>query len=196
MLQTVFAVLSGALNIFSTLIFIRILLSWFDGGGLGRPFDILCGITDPYLDYFRRFTFLRVGGIDLSPIAALAVLSIVNDIVSTIARFGRISLGIIFAIGLSAVWSAASFIIGFFTVVLILRLIAYIVNANTYAPFWRIIDSVVSPIQFRVNRIIFKNRIVNYLTGLIVSIAALVLLWVSLGALTRLLENFLVGLPV
>jgi YggT family protein len=191
------AVLSGALNIFSMLIFIRIMLSWFGGnGGLGRPFDILCGITDPYLNYFRRFTALRAGGMDLSPVAALAVLSIVNNIVSTIARFGKITLGIILAIGLSAIWSAASFIIGFFTIVLILRLVAYIVSADIYAPFWRIIDSIASPAQFRVNRLLFGNRIVNYLTGLIASIAAFVFLWAALGIIVNLLGKFFIGLPI
>jgi YggT family protein len=191
------AVLSGALNIFSILIFIRIVLSWFDGSvNFGRPFDIICGITDPYLNYFRRFTGLRAGNIDLSPIAALAVLSIVNSVVSTIARSGRISLGIIFAICLGAVWSAASFIIGFFTIILVLRLVAYLLSANTYAPFWRIIDAIAAPVQFRINRIIFKNRIVKYLTGLIVSIAVFVLLWAALGLITGLLQKLFIGLPV
>jgi YggT family protein len=189
------SIISGALNIFSILIFIRIMLSWFSGGGgLGRPFDILRGITDPYLNYFRRFTILRAGSIDLSPIAALAVLSIVNNIAAAIARFGRISIGIILAIALSALWSAASFIIGFFAVVLILRLIAYLVSADIYSPFWRIIDAIAAPAQFHVNRILFKNRIVNYFTGLIVTIAAFVFLWAALGLIIRLLEKFFIGL--
>ena len=197
MIQTIMAVLSGALNIFSILIFIRIFLSWFSGSGCpGRPLDILCGITDPYLNYLRRFTGLRAGGIDLSPVAALAVLSVVNSIVSTIARFGRISIGIILAICLSAVWSAVSFIMGFFTIVLILRLVAYIARANTYAPFWRIIDAIASPIQFRINRILFQNRIVHYLTGLIAAIAVLVFLGAALGAITHLLQKLFIGLPI
>jgi YggT family protein len=190
-------VLSGALNIFSLLIFIRIMLSWFGGSGyLGRPYYILCGITDPYLNYFRRFTVFRAGNIDLSSIAALAVLSVVNNITATIARFGGISIGIILAVGLSALWSAASFIIGFFTIVLALRLIAYIIRANTYAPFWRIIDAIAAPAQFRINKIFFKDRIVNYLTGLIVSIAAFVFLWAALGLIIRLLEKILIRLPI
>lgn len=191
------SVLSGALNIFFMLIFIRIMLSWFGGGGaLGRPYDILCRITDPYLDYFRRFTALRAGNIDFSGFAALAVLSILNSVISTIARFGKISIGIILAICLSALWPAASFIIGFFIIVLVLRLAAYLVSANTYAPFWRIIDTIASPAQFRINRIFFKNRIVNYLTGLIVSIATFVFLWAALGLIVNLLEKFLIGLPI
>jgi YggT family protein len=189
-------VLSAALNIFSMLIFIRILLSWFGGAYVfGRPFVILSGITDPYLNYFRRFTALSAGGIDLSPIAALAFLSIVNTVVSTVARFGRISLGIVLAICLGALWSAASFVIGFFIVVLLLRLLAYLVSADIYAAFWRIIDAVASPAQFRINRLIFKNRIVNYQTGLIVSIAALIILGAALGLITRLLAKFFAGLP-
>lgn len=190
-------ILSGALNIFSILIFIRIFLSWFDRSVyFGRPFDILCGITDPYLNYFRRFTGLRAGSIDLSPIVALAVLSVVNSIVSTVIHFERISLGIVFAICLSAFWSAASFIIGFLTIVLVLRLVAYLVSANTYAAFWRIIDAIASPIQFRINRILFKNRIVNYLTGLIAAIAVFVFLGAALGTITHLLQKFFTGLPI
>lgn len=190
-------VLSGALNIFSVLIFVRIVLSWFGGSGaFGRPFDILRGITDPYLNYFRRFTALRAGNIDLSPVIALAVLSIANRIFSDIARFDRISLGMIFALCLGAIWSAVSFIIGFLTLVLVLRLVAYLVNADTYTSFWRIIDVIASPVQFRVNRILFKNRIVNYLTGLLLSIAALIFLGAALGVITHFLRKLFMEFPV
>jgi YggT family protein len=191
------SIAAGALNIFSTLIFVRIMLSWFGGGfSFGRLFDILRGITDPYLDYFRRFRSLRAGNIDLSPVVALAVLSVVSNIVSTMARYGRISLGIVFALCLGVLWSAASFILGFFTFVLALRLIAYLASANTYTPFWSIIDAIASPVQFRVNRILFRNRIVNYLAGLIASIAALVVFGIALGVVVSFLEKFLIGLPV
>ena len=190
-------ILGGALNIFSILIFIRIFLSWFDGNiYFGRPFDILRGITDPYLNYFRKFKGLRAGNIDLSPIVALAVLSIANSIVSTVARFGRISLGIVLAVCLGVLWSAASFIIGFFIIVLALRLVAYLVNADTYASFWRIIDAIASPVQFRITRILFQNRTVSYLTGLIAAIVVLVFLGTALGIITHLLQKLFIGVLI
>jgi YggT family protein len=194
MLQTIMFIVSGALNIFSLLIFIRIILSWFSGnGGYGRPFNILCGITDPYLNYFRRFNVLRTGSIDFSPIAALVVLSIANNIASNIARFGKISIGVIFALCLSILWSAVSFIIGFLLFMLILRLAAYIFRVNVFTAFWRVIDTIASPVQFRINRILFRGRIVNYMTGLIASIASLALLGIALGIFTHLLERFFIG---
>ncbi|MDR0408874.1 MAG: YggT family protein [Spirochaetaceae bacterium] len=196
MLQTIMSVVSGVLNVFSLLLFIRIILSWFSGnGGFGRPFGILCAITDPYLNYFRGFSALRVGGIDFSPVAALAVLSIISNVVSTIARFGRISLGIVLALSLGIFWSAVSFITGFLIFILMLRLVAYILKADIYAPFWKVIDTIASPIQFRINRLLFRGRIVNYLAALIVPIVLLAFVGIALGALTRLLERFFMSLP-
>jgi YggT family protein len=197
MFHTLLYIVSGLLSIFSVLVFVRILLSWFSGAGVqNRLFDILCGITDPYLNYFRRFRALRIGNMDLSPIVALAVLSIVNNVVSNAARFGAVRIGMILALCLGVLWSAASFIIGFFAVVLVLRLIAYLVNANIYSPFWQIIDSVASPVQFRINRILFRNRIVKYPAGLIASIATLGLLGIVLGIIVGLLDSFFVRLPI
>jgi YggT family protein len=197
MFQSLLYIVSGALNIFSALVFVRILLSWFSGDGFqNRLSAILCRITDPYLNYFRRFRSLRAGNIDLSPVVALAVLSIVNNVVSNAARFGAVRIGMILALCLGVLWSAVSFSLGFFTVVLGLRMIAYLAGANIYAPFWQIIDSIATPVQFRINRILFKNRIVNYLTGLIASIAALVLLGTALGIITGLLDRFFIKLPI
>jgi YggT family protein len=197
MFQSLLNIASGLLSVFSALVFVRILLSWFSGGGVqNRLYDILCGITDPYLNYFRRFRLLRAGNMDLSPVVALAVLSIVSNVVSNAARFGSVRIGMILALCLGVLWSASSFIIGFFIAVLALRLVAYLAGANMRAPFWRIIDSVASSVQFRINRILFKNRIVNYLAGLAASIAALVLLWIALGIVTGLLDKFFIKLPV
>ncbi|MDR2111436.1 MAG: YggT family protein [Spirochaetaceae bacterium] len=189
-------ILSAITSLYMFLIFIRIMLTWFSGANYGRPYEILSGVTDPYLNWFRRFSVLRVASMDLSPIAALAVLSVVNNIFTTLARFGRISLGIILALCLSALWSALSFILGFFILVVILRLIAYLSNRNTYGGFWRIVDILSQPVLYRIGRIIFQDRLVHYLTRIITSVAALLILRIGLGILMRLVMNLLIRLPI
>jgi YggT family protein len=189
-------ILGGITSLYMFLIFIRIMLTWFSGVHYGRPYAFLSGITDPYLHWFRRFPALRIASMDLSPIAALAVLSVVNNIFITLARYGRISLGIILALVLSALWSAVSFILGFFIVIVVLRLIAYLSNRNVYSTFWRIIDILSQPVLYRITRIIFQARLVNYLTRIITSIAALLILRIGLGALMRLVTNLLIRFPV
>ncbi|MDR0386671.1 MAG: YggT family protein [Treponema sp.] len=189
-MQVFMNVLGGLTSLYMLLIFARIMLTWFSGAGYGRPVELLCRITDPYLDWFRRFP-LQFGMLDLSPILALAVLSVANNVFGTLGRYGRISLGIMLAMLVSAVWSAASFLIGFFIIILVLRLIAYLTNRDVYRSFWGIIDNLSRPVLFRINRIIFRSRLVNYLAGLIVAIAVLLGLRLGLGFLVRLLIGVL-----
>jgi YggT family protein len=187
-------ILSGITSIYMLLIFIRILLTWFSGAYYGRAFEALRSITDPYLDWFRRFP-LRLGFFDLSPLAALAVLSLVKNMFSILAIQGRISFGIILAMIVSSLWSVASFILGFLSIVLALRLIAYLAGRDVYRGFWRIVDLIAQPVLYRINRIIFRNRLVHYLTGLITALLALLAVWIIGSRLIALALTFFPGLP-
>lgn len=182
-------------SIYMLLLFIRILLAWFSGPKFGRPVELLCRITDPYLNWFRRFPSLRAGTLDFSPAAALGLLSVLNNICITLGYSGSITLGRILALLLSTVWSAVSFFLGFAIIVLVLRLAAYLSRQNVYQrPIWGIIDAFARPILFRIKQIFFPNRLVNYLFGIVFSIAALLLLMLGLGFAVRLGVYFLQGL--
>jgi YggT family protein len=160
-------------GLYMLLIFIRVMLSWFNTPSLGRPVELLGRITDPYLDWWRRFPILRTGFLDLSPIAAMAALSLVQTACGIAVRYGRISLGILLAIVLRAVWSVLSFVLGFFIAILLLRLIAYLSNRNIYSTFWRIVDSISQPVLYRITRIFYRRRLINYLAGILLSIGVL-----------------------
>ena len=188
--------LSFIVNIYMLIIFIRIILTWFtwiNGGGF---LQFLAAITDPYLYWFRRFTFLKIGFLDLSPVAALGVLSLVNRILTTITYYGTITAGIILALVLQAVWAAVSFFLGFIIIILALRLIAYLFRLNVSGAFWQIIDTISRPILYKINRIIFKDRIVNYMTSLIISISSLLLIYLGLRILVLIVTGMLVKLPI
>jgi len=195
MIQIVKA-LSFLVSIYSIIITIRIILTWFSGMGRSRLQDYLEIVTDPYLNWFRRFTFLKVGFLDLTPIAALGVLSIVSRILTTLAYYGRITIGIILAIALQAVWGIVSFILGFLIIILILQLIAHLNRFNSNGTFWRIIDTISGPVLDRINRFLFKNRSMNYNTTLIVSIASMGVLYIVLRILVSLVSVFLARLPI
>ena len=195
-MKFIMGILSSFLGFYSLLIVIRIMLTWFSSARHSKPAMLLARVTDPYLDWWRRNFNLRAGILDLSPIAAMAALSVAQTVCSSIARQGRISLGSILAICLSALWSAAGFIVGFCIVVLVLRLIAYWFNSNMFSPFWQVVDSISRPLLYRINRIIFGKRIVSYLTGIIASIAALGVLWLLGHFAVRLLFGLLLRSPL
>jgi len=188
-------ILSSLVSIYMLIIFIRIILTWFSGMDQGRILEILSMITDPYLNWFRRFQAFRFGYMDLSPIVALGVLSLVNRVLYTLAAYGTISLGIVLALILQAAWGAVSFFLGFLIIVLVLCLIANLLKLGSNS-FWSIIESISRPVLYRINRFIFKDRIVNFTTGIIVSLAVLVAAYMVLNIAVFFVSTLLVRLPI
>jgi YggT family protein len=193
---SVFSVLAGISGIYLFLIFIRILLTWFAGANFGRPYEILCRICDPYLNWFRRFRLFRNSAMDFSPVLALVTLSLVQNIFTFLGAHGRISLGIILAMVLSALWSIVSLILGLAVIILSLRLIAYLGRFNIYSPFWKLVDMISQPLLYRISRIFFPRRLTNYLFRIIFSIVLLTVLYLAAGRLVDLGSALLSALPI
>jgi YggT family protein len=195
-MQKIFGFLATIVSIYSLLIFIRIIISWFSHVDYTKPVQVLRKITDPYLDWWRNAVNIRLGVFDLSPLFAIAFLSIVQNVLFTLARFEKITLGSILAIILVSLWQITTFVLGFCVIILILRIIAYITNRDIYSPFWRTIDSISQPLLYKTNRIIFGNRIPHYMKGIVISIFALIGVWIGGGFLIPLLANLLLKLPI
>lgn len=68
------------LNIFVFAIFARAILSWFDPGNYNPASSLLQSLTEPVLSLCRKI-IPDLGGIDLSPLAALVFLQIVKMMV-------------------------------------------------------------------------------------------------------------------
>lgn len=65
---------------YSILIVLRIFMSWLPNVNWdAQPIKFIRIITDAYLDIFRRFV-PPLGGLDFSPIVALLVLSIIQEV--------------------------------------------------------------------------------------------------------------------
>lgn len=172
-------------------------MSWVPGLDGGRAGEIIARLADPYLDWFARFKFLRSGAFDFSPIAALAVLAVLSDLVTTLASFGlwAITVGLVLSLILGALWSAVAFMISFFAVCAFLRMLAYLLHWNALSPLWLVIDSMLNPMLFTIKRLIYRNRFVNYMQGLVTGLLFLVILRVGGGYLMGLAMRALQSLP-
>lgn len=74
--------LSSFIQIYLLLIFVRILLSWFQTADWAyQAMSFLSPITDPYLNIFRSF-IPPLGGLDISPILAIIVLQFVGSMIA------------------------------------------------------------------------------------------------------------------
>lgn len=91
MLRSLLYTVSQIISLYSFLCLIRIVLSWIPSAANSSFGQILSSLCDPYLNWFRRFPFTRIGMIDFSPILALGVLSVGSDMIARIIRTGHLS---------------------------------------------------------------------------------------------------------
>jgi uncharacterized protein YggT (Ycf19 family) len=91
--ETIADYLSALILVYTILIFVYILTQLFFGFGGKVPYsrplnavlDFLRQVCEPYLSIFRRF-IPPIGPLDISPIVAILVLSIVGGIVVDVVR--------------------------------------------------------------------------------------------------------------
>ena len=77
---TILQVLAQTLQIYSLVLILRVLLSWFPNLDWGNPvLSTVSSITDPYLNAFRGL-IPPLGGIDLSAILAFVALNLLHQL--------------------------------------------------------------------------------------------------------------------
>ncbi len=194
-MQQVMQFVSGVLSVYMILIFIRVLMTWFQGVSYGRAYDILCSITDPYLNWFRRFSFLRMSSMDFSPLAALMVLVVIMNIAGMVARTGNISVGIVLAIIVAALWNAVGWILTFFFILAIIRLVTLFLRTSTVSPFIQTLDILIAPILRQISQLILRSRSVTYQTSLALSAAVLLLMRLMGNLVFIQVQTLLARLP-
>ena len=75
----IFSVLESTLQIFSFLLLIRVLLTWFPSIDWNNGvLSALCSLTDPYLNIFRGI-IPPIGGFDISSILAFLLLNVIQQ---------------------------------------------------------------------------------------------------------------------
>ena len=191
--STVFSILGTTTSIYMLLCIVRIFMSWFPAAAMGRPAEILERVTEPYLSLWSRIPFLKTGGVDFSPIAALAALSGVSRLFA-VASYGSLTFGVALALIVEIVWAPIGFLLSFFVVLIALRVIAYLAKWNSLHPVWRAIDAMINPVLFRIKRLVYKDRIVNYMQGLATGAIVLLAARVILGFFFQFVIKFLIKL--
>lgn len=191
MIQTILSILAGALSLYTLLCFIYILLSWFPGAKFTKFGHILSSICDPYMNLFRKMSFLRIGNIDFSPIVSIGLLSLASAILAGIQRTGRIFLGGILGTVLSSLWGIASSIVGIFTILIFIRWIVLLINKGrtSYESGWNQIDMILNKMTYKIAGTISKKTM-SYQTSLLMSwlilLAVLIIGHVLIGILVNL----------
>lgn len=192
MIEFSLRIFSVLINIYIMMIFLRVIISWIHGsvslqhGALG----MLCRLVDPYLFFFRRFRWMRIGAIDLSPMVAVGVLYFFQNFVITILGGGSVSLSAVARALIGLFFNIFQAIVGLLILLIIIRLILLSMNSYSNTPLTAGLDSILRPI---ISRLIgsFSSRPIRFKTSLLISVIILGVIYVALSFLGTSLINFL-----
>lgn len=196
MIKSFFFTCSSLLSVYSFVCLIRILMSWMpqtEDTPVGR---FVAGLCDPYLNWFRRFSFTRVGMVDFSAILALGVLSVASMSLSTIGATGHISVGVILAALVQVLWSFFGFFLTIIILFLAVRLVYDLVVRYGYSPFWTMMDRFLNPPITYVTGLFSHGRALSYRASLILTLIVMLVIRIGLGIGVEYLVAFLKHLPL
>jgi YggT family protein len=207
--QSMCSFIASILGIYSTVLIIRIIISWFrvlNGRNGWRTSDqqpsalenidtILGKICDPYLNLFRGAKGLRRGNMDFTPLLAFVVLNLVRSILSLIGEATSFTLWTILAIIVNGLWSS---MFSFLLILLIILLIVRLVIGNSRNPSsnnWiNTIDPLIdSPVSF-IYRLFYNKRKVDDQKVVITALIFYVVLYIGLSWGVNALINLLLSL--
>ncbi|OQY39685.1 MAG: hypothetical protein B6229_03185 [Spirochaetaceae bacterium 4572_7] len=171
MVPKIFALISMLLSAYSFIIFIRILLSWINlrGRNRGNIMSKITGylniITDPYLNWFKRFKFTQIGALDFSAMLAIALLYFVSAITSQIALARIITISFIIKLLISTIWSLTSSIILFAIIFIIVRIV--FIYLNKPSGLFYSLDGYLEPFVRKFSNV-FTKKFTSYKFNLII----------------------------
>lgn len=180
MLRSLLLTLRQIINVYLFLCFIKILLSWIPSAAYSSFGRMLSSICDPYLNWFRRFRFTRIGIVDFSPMLSLGILSIAAQLITSLLSTGTISFWALCVSIIRLVWSFISFMLNLLIIFLIVRLVYDIFGSSNTSPFWYNLDRFLSPVIAKVTGF-FPRKPLQYRTRLILTIIIILLIRIALG---------------
>ncbi len=212
-LRSISSFASGVLGIYSTLIFIRVIISWVvlaknrggwsvnygqeQPGSILDTLDTILGkICDPFLGIFRNVKSLRRPNVDLTPFLALVILNIVRSVLSLFAHSANLTVWVVIALFVQGLWeSFFSFLLILLLVILVIRFFVGRSQSPAANSFINVIDPILDGPVGRVYKLFYRKRgSVEDQKLVITSIIFYAVLYFALRWGVSALVNFLVNL--
>lgn len=199
LMQFLFKTAAMTVSLYTTLCFVRIIITWFPRAQYSSFGRFLSSLCDPYLNLFGRLPF-RFGAFDFTPMLAIGTLSVGSAVLSNISNTGRIYFAGIIANLLSMLWSILSSIAGLFLALLILRLIvlAFIEQGRRpdYGSVWHGIDATLNPLVMKIASRFTGGKVISYQSALLITIAALVTFIIGGWFVQVVLIKLIITIPI
>lgn len=135
-------ILHIVLQAYLWIIIIGALISWVNPDPFNPVVRLLRRATDPVFFWLRRHVPLIVGGLDFSPIIAIALITLLDStLVPSLNEQGNILANILIGTGQSVMM-----ILNFYLIIVIIAAVISFVSPNQYNPIVRVLSALTYPV--------------------------------------------------
>lgn len=196
MISTILSILSAIVTLYTLLCFIDIIMTWIPGAKFTSFGKFISSVCDPYMNFFSKFGWLRIGNIDFSPIISIGLLSLVSSILGGIQSTGRIYFGGILATIIYMIWNVFSSLLGIFFILVLIRWIVLLINhgRTSFDSGWNQLDQVLNKITYRVAGTFTKSSM-SYQKSLLITWITFLVIMIAGRFLIAILCNLCNALP-
>ena len=188
--------LARLLNVYSILIWVRIILSWIFPNPSRQNWIYWIGrIVDPYLKAFQNKTSV-IGRLDFSPILAVGTLYVLESILQYYGYYGTITLSMFLDVFLAEFWNYGLSI--YFWILFFALVFKTIASFSRSPQMWGMADGIGSaarPVTDFV-RSFAKNRILSERTVNLISLALVLIVWFMVKYLVGWLGTLVLRIPL
>lgn len=197
--MTLANVAATLISIYSFLIWLRILFTWIripGQPGFENGFTrFLSSIIDPYLAWFSGIKMLKRERFDLTPLVALAVLSVFESILRLFGTYGTLTPGMVGGTIIQTFWSyIISPAFWFLFIILVIRLVFCHKKGPNTMYYIRLLDSMDENMLSFVQKLFFGNKAVNDRTIVWASVIFYLVCYVGARWLCSWLVSLMVSL--
>ncbi|MDD3056956.1 MAG: YggT family protein [Sphaerochaeta sp.] len=196
--MTIASILASLLSFYSLLIWLRIVLTWIKVPGQMQENPLahyLGKIVDPYLSWFKGISSLRRSRFDLTPLVALAALSVVQSMLRLYGSYGKLTVGMVFALVLQTLWSYLVSPIFWFVIILLgIRLVFCYRRSPQSIGYITMLDSMVGGVLNWVQNLFYPKKAINDRQLVITSLIFFIALYVASSLVLRFLIGFFANL--
>ena len=194
-MQEFFQVINIALICYMALIALRIMSTWFRGtaadGAANTITHYLRQVTDPYLQLFHRFGFLRAGGMDFTPMAGIFVLVVAAEMTRQLANQQQVTMAYFLGVSVFAAWRMASIVVLVFLVACVARFVTLRFLGRTDTPIARMVNALAQAPVSAVSRYIPLRESGSEANYLMLTIVILFGVWIGGRVVTEFLVRYL-----
>ncbi|MCQ2604205.1 MAG: YggT family protein [Spirochaetia bacterium] len=187
-------ILGFVFSLYTMLLLVRIALVFITPGKENDRNSLLVKMCDPYINFFRKFKISRLGAVDIAPLLAVIVLTIINQVLGRICAEHDLTFGIASSIIISSVWNVIQ---SFFFIVLIIAAIRYLMLmflSNKMNAFTGGCDAFFVPLSSKFASLFLKKSASSYQMNLIIFIIFITVVLVAGNFAMKYLTGLLMAL--